>query len=135
MKAPLIVLYETLRAAVVVKFVVAATATIAPSDFSFPVFGPIFCGCVAGCGGAFLPLDRGLEPIRLTGLTQPMISACIASVFYHLFVNTSLSKGIVNAPKKAHVAVTTFFIVYGLYAGLSRKTQVAPPTPKTKKNE
>ncbi len=133
-KAPLIVLYETLRASVVVKFVGAAAIAIAPSDFSFPVFGPIFCGCVAGCGGSFLPLDRGLEPIRLTGLTHPMISACIASIFYHLFVNTSLSNGVVNAPKKGHVLVTTFFIVYGLYVGLSPKIGIAAK-PSTKKKE
>ena len=54
MKAAMIVFYETLRASVVVKFTALAAAAIAPSDFSIPVFGPIICGAISGCGGAFM---------------------------------------------------------------------------------
>jgi hypothetical protein len=47
-KVIFIVFYETTRASVVMKLTIAAAAKIAPSVFSFPLFGPIFCGTIAG---------------------------------------------------------------------------------------
>ena len=47
-KVIFIVFYETTRASVVMKLTTAAAAKIAPSVFSFPLFGPIFCGTIAG---------------------------------------------------------------------------------------
>ena len=73
----MIVLYETMRAYVVCKMTIAAGKAIAPSEFDFPIFGPIFCGTIAGCGGAFL-LAGGLTPIK-SGLAQPMLSAWIGA--------------------------------------------------------
>lgn len=110
-------MYETLRASVVVKLTAAAAAAIAPSEFSFPVFGPIFCGALGGCGGAFLPLSKGLEPIRL-GLQDNMMTALVAATFYHLFLNSPYSAGILYADKKAHLLVAKFFVTHGLYKGL-----------------
>jgi len=114
LKTAFIVLYETMRAAVVCKLTYAAGNAIAPTEFSIPIFGPIFCGTIAGCGGAFLPLNKGLDPIKMAGPAQPMVSAFIAATFFHLFLHTSLSDGIVNAKEKAHICVTTFFIIYNL---------------------
>jgi hypothetical protein len=111
----LIVLYETFRASVVVKLTTAAGKAIPPSEFDFPVFGPVFCGTIAGCGGAFLPLNKGLDPIK-SGLGQPMLTAFLAASFYHLFLNTSLSAGVIDAPAKAHILITLFFIVVHLSA-------------------
>lgn len=113
-KAAVIVLYELLRASVVVKLTTAAGKAIAPSEFSFALFGPIFCGTIAGCGGAFLPLNKGLDPIKEVGLGQPMLSAFIAATFYHLFLNTSMSVGVIKAAEKAHVIIAVFFIAYNL---------------------
>jgi hypothetical protein len=117
----MVVLFETMRASVVVKLTTAAAAAIAPSDFAFPVFGPIFCGAVAGCGGAFLPFDKGLKPLD-KGLAPNMLTALIAAACYHLFLNTSLSDGVMDAPKKAHLMVAFFFISCGLYldSGMSK---------------
>jgi len=114
LQGAVIFLYETLRASVVVKLTAAAGSAIAPTEFSFPLFGPIFCGTVAGCGGAFLPMNKGLDPIK-NGLAQPMLTAFVAATFYHLFVNTSLSDGVKEAPKKAHVIIAIFFIAYHVY--------------------
>jgi hypothetical protein len=124
-KASMNVMYEIMRASVVVKLTTAAAAAIAPSEFRFPVFGPIMCGSIAGCGGAFLPFTKGLDPIK-DGLTQPMISSAIAAAFYHLFLNTSMSDGIKDAAKKAHVLVAIFFIAYNL-------SFTFPPKMKLKK--
>jgi hypothetical protein len=131
-KAAVIVLYEALRASVVVKLTGAAAKAIAPSEFEIAIFGPIFCGAVAGCGGAFLPFNKGLDPIKSTGLGQPMISALCGATFYHLFVNTSLSDGVLEASKKAQVIIACFFIAYNMYYTF---TPVAAAAPKAAASE
>mmetsp|Transcript_22181 Transcript_22181/g.36268 ORF Transcript_22181/g.36268 Transcript_22181/m.36268 type:complete len:248 (+) Transcript_22181:48-791(+) len=113
-KSLIVVLYETVRAKVVLTFTLAASAAIAPTTFSFPLFGPIMCGTVAGCGGAFLPMNKGLDPIAKDGLQPPMSSAFVGSALVHLFLNTSLSDGVVNAKEKAHLHLALFFIAVGL---------------------
>jgi len=106
-------LYEIMRAYVVVTLTSAAGAAIPASDFSFAVFGPIFCGTLAGCGGAFLPLDKGLTPIKENGLAPNMMSAFVAATAFHLFMNLN-ADSVIDARKKAHVCVATFFILFGL---------------------
>lgn len=112
-QAAVVFLYETMRAFVVCKLTLAAGNAIPASDFSFAIFGPIFCGSIAGCGGAFLPFNKGLDPIKEKGLAPPMFSSFVAATFLHLFVN--LADGVENAPKKGMVMVAVFFIVYGWY--------------------
>lgn len=112
-KTCLIVLYETTRASVVVKLTYLAGSQIAPSLFSFPVFGPIFCGTIAGCGGAFLPLNKGLDPIK-EGLVPPAQTAFVGALCFHLFLNTSMSDGCIDAKSKAHVHMALFFIAAGI---------------------
>lgn len=98
------------------KMTTLAGSTIPASEFSFPLFGPIFCGALSGCGGAFLPLDKGLTPIKDSGLAQPMLSALIGATCVHLFLSTSLSDGVIDAKKKAQVGLAVFFIGYNLYS-------------------
>lgn len=137
-KTVCIIMYEATRASVVIKLTKAAASAIPPSDFDIAIFGPIFCGTIAGCGGAFLPLNKGLDPIKNAGLGQPMLSAFLGATFFHLFVSTSLSDGVVEAPKKAQVIVACFFIAYNLYTtfppgtgqGTKKKTAVKASTPK-----
>eukprot|EP00525_Craspedostauros_australis_P000756 CAMPEP_0198111420 /NCGR_PEP_ID=MMETSP1442-20131203/3375_1 /TAXON_ID= /ORGANISM="Craspedostauros australis, Strain CCMP3328" /LENGTH=327 /DNA_ID=CAMNT_0043767837 /DNA_START=228 /DNA_END=1211 /DNA_ORIENTATION=+ len=136
-KAAVMFLYEVMRAFVVVKLTKAAGAAIPASEFDFAVFGPIFCGTVAGCGGAFLPLSKGLDPIKEKGLAPPMFSAFVAATFYHLFMNTSLSEGVVDAQKKAHVTVAAWFFFYSMYVnGIWAKLAgtSSPPVAEKKTN-
>jgi hypothetical protein len=126
-----IVLYEAMRAFVVCKMTLAAGKAIAPSEFDFPVFGPIFCGTIGGCGGAFLPFNKGLDPIK-AGLAQPMLSAFIAATSMHLFLNTSLSDGVIEAEKKGKVCVASFFMVYNLYETLYASTKAVAVEGKNK---
>lgn len=131
MKAFFIVLYETLRAYVVVLMTTASAEKIPASLFSFPLFGPIICGTIGGCGGAFLPFNKGLEPIK-GGLASPMLSALVAATLLHLFLSTSWSDEVVDAKKKAQVHVAVFFILVGFTSGFGLS---APPTvPTSKKN-
>jgi hypothetical protein len=132
LKVVAILMYETIRASVLVKLTAAAGQAISPSEFSIAVFGPIVCGTIAGCGGTFMPLSKGLDPIKDTGLNQPMISALIAATFYHFFTMTSLSAGVIDAPRKAHISIAVFFIGYHLYADkdkiLSKPAATKPST-------
>jgi uncharacterized membrane protein YeiH len=57
-KIALIVMFETFRAGVTVGLIGLANTTIKNSVFELPFFGPIICGGVAGCGGAFLPFNK-----------------------------------------------------------------------------
>lgn len=121
-KAAVICMYETMRAFVVCKMTLSAGKAIAPSDFeSMAVFGPIICGGIAGCGGAFLPFDKGLTAIESTGLQQNMTTALVAATFYHFFKNTSMSEGVLEPHKKAQVLVAVFFITHNLYATFGSK--------------
>jgi len=128
-----------MRAFVVCKLTGAAGAAIAPSEFSFPLFGPIFCGTIAGCGGAFLPLNKGLDPIKVDGLAPPMLSAFIAATFFHLFTN--LATDVVYVEKKAKVMVAFFFISYGMYVNgvfkgfTSSKAAKKEPVVESKKTK
>lgn len=131
-KTSAIVLFEIMRASVVVKLTAAAGKAIPPSEFSFPMFGPIFCGTIAGCGGAFMPFNKGLDPIKDAGLAQPMLSAFIAATFYHLFTNTSLSEGVIKAEQKAQVLIAIFFITHNLattFAGRASPVNISKPVP------
>lgn len=120
-QACIIVLYEAIRAKVVFTFTLAANTAISPSLFSFPLFGPIMCGTISGCGGAFLPMSKGLEPI-LKGLQSPMITACLGSSLVHLFLNC-FSEGVVNAKEKAQLHLALFFICVGVVDGLGLKAK------------
>lgn len=129
----LIVFYETIRAYVVTLFVGVAATTIPASQFAFPLFGPIICGTIGGCGGAFLPFNIGLDPLK-NGMPPPVYSAFVGATFYHLFTThadsiadhleknvpvllgpfmTELVKGVANEVGK--VIVVVWFIGYAFY--------------------
>jgi len=47
-----------------------------------------------------------------------MLTALIAATCFHLYINTSLSDGCIDATKKAKVYVALFFIATGLISAL-----------------
>lgn len=112
-KALVTVFYESIRCYVVTLFTGAAAAAIAPSQFSFPIFGPIICGTIGGCGGAFLPLDKGLAPLK-DGLPPPVFSAFVGATFFHFFTHF-YANDVVDCNKKAKVIVAFWFISYAFY--------------------
>jgi len=138
-KAVVIFFYETMRCFVVTLFTGLAASTIPASQFSFPVFGPIVCGTIGGCGGMFLPFNKGLSPIESTGLAPPMFSAFWAAIFFHGFTQLAKSGAIdvIDAPKKARVGVAIWFISYAYYkAGLISLPSPAKAAPvKTEKKD
>jgi len=129
-KISIVILFETLRASVVCALLSSAQNAIPPSAFSFALFGPIMCGTVAGCGGAFFPLNKGLDPIK-EGLQSPMFTAMIASACYHIYTSTRLSDGCMDARKKAQVHIAAYFI----FVGTCNAFGIAPPKPSDSKKE
>lgn len=114
----MIVLYEAFRATVVVKLTKASAHGIPASEFSVPVFGPIFCGTIAGCGYMFLPLDKGITPLK-KGLGPSVLSSLVGATFYH--AATTWGTSIQHVGKKAHVLIALFFIAYNLSLTFSKR--------------
>eukprot|EP00563_Minutocellus_polymorphus_P007402 CAMPEP_0181032594 /NCGR_PEP_ID=MMETSP1070-20121207/6821_1 /TAXON_ID=265543 /ORGANISM="Minutocellus polymorphus, Strain NH13" /LENGTH=282 /DNA_ID=CAMNT_0023109993 /DNA_START=9 /DNA_END=857 /DNA_ORIENTATION=+ len=108
-----IVLFEVFRAGVAVNLIGLANKNIGPSVFGYPLFGPIIAGGVAGCGGAFFPLNKGLDPIK-AGLATPMVSAITGAAAFHIFLSTSLSDGVIDATDKARFCLASYLIICGL---------------------
>jgi len=139
MKVCVIIMFEIFRASVVCKFTSVAGASIPPSDFAFPLFGPIFCGTIAGCGGAFFPLTKGLDPIA-NGLPPPMRSAFWGATFFHLSSNLAYKHGgamVGETGKKAQLIVATGFCCYSLskaWMTTTKPTNSPPAAVGKKKN-
>ncbi|KAL7581326.1 hypothetical protein ACA910_006086 [Epithemia clementina (nom. ined.)] len=132
LKITLITLYECNRAKVVCTLIKAATAAIPASEFKdLALFGPIFCGTIAGCGGAFLPWNKGLDPIKESGLQQPMFTALCAATCFHLFINTSLSDGVAKAADKAQLIMAFYFILHNVYTTFLASEASPAPTKVT----
>lgn len=153
-KSLLIVFYETIRTYVVTLFVGLAAATIPASQFSFPIFGPIICGTIGGCGGYFLPLNKGLDPIKNDGLAPAMFSALLGATFYHFYthyaqlvaatgghddgttvpipiigstVYTLLWELHIDYVKKGKVLVASYFLLYAFYKNGMFSAAVSTP--------
>jgi hypothetical protein len=77
LKAALIVLYEVMRASVVYKLTLAAGKAIAPSDFEFAIFGPIFCGTIGGVSPDRLVPHLCVPPPILTLFVSLSCSAAV----------------------------------------------------------
>jgi hypothetical protein len=93
-------------------------------------------GAISGCGGAFLPFNKGLNPIKASGLAPPMMTALVGATFFHLFVNLA---GVVDAKQKAHVIVAAWFVISGYYynglfsVGSSSPSPIKTDSAKKKK--
>jgi len=132
-KTGFIILYETTRAASVAKFTYLAGDKISPSLFSFPLMGPIICGTLGGCAGAFLPFNKGLEPIK-NGLLPPMTTALIAAASFHLFMNSNYRQDVMHAKEKAQIHIALFFITTGLIASFKETKKVSSVSNVKKEN-
>jgi len=79
-------------------------------DIGFPLFGPIFMGSIAGCAGGFLPLSKGLDPLK-AGCKPNMKSGFAAAIFFHFWLNVWGGDAAAG-----QILVALFFIV--LHVGL-----------------
>ena len=97
--------FECVRAFLIQTWALRATSHIKPSYFSFAVFGPLFCGTIAGCGGFFCLL--GPEGI-MKMVPWPVQSAFLASLFHLILTN-----GVINGiPKQNHADAHTLILFF-----------------------
>ncbi|CAM9795470.1 unnamed protein product [Ectocarpus sp. 4 AP-2014] len=86
MKQVILVLSEVFRANSMCGIVVLSNSILKPGKhYPIALWGPILLGTVGGCGGLFLPLDKGLKGLK-NGAPWPLQSAFYGSMFFNLFV-------------------------------------------------
>lgn len=74
------------RTHAVCNIVTVATSTLSATPYyPIPLFGPIVVGLLLGCGGQFLPFDKGLTVVQ-NGTPWVVQGACITATFYHLMI-------------------------------------------------
>lgn len=83
MWSTLLGLYRTHTVCNMVK--VAATTLTPGPYYPIPFVGPILVGTVLGCGGLFLPADKGLSSI-FNGTPWPIQGAFMTASTYHLLI-------------------------------------------------
>ena len=84
-------LFEMMRTTIILNWLRAGQRNIATESYfssKHPnFFGPVTCGTIAGCGGAFCFSGAGLDtlsaPAEVAGTFWPAFSALLVSVFYH----------------------------------------------------
>ncbi|KAL3897512.1 MAG: hypothetical protein SGPRY_013037, partial [Prymnesium sp.] len=62
--------------------------------YSVPVIAPLVGGVLGGCGGAFLPADKGLKPLE-AGTNWRIKSAVVVSCWLQFSMRDPSTKGIV----------------------------------------
>lgn len=82
-----------------------------------------------------MPLSKGLDPIRNSGLAPNMMTAFVAAAFYHLFLMSSLSNGIMDVEKKAHLMVALFFVAHGMAMAFHLPFPFVPKAETVKKEK
>ncbi|GMI41778.1 hypothetical protein TrCOL_g9128 [Triparma columacea] len=105
------IMFQAYRATVVTSVILKAISSIPPSFYDSALFGPIFCGTIGGCGGGFMPLSKGLEPLK-GGANASVLTAFMAATGFHIW----LIKGGNEIDGK--IGVSLFLIgtaLYGLY--------------------
>ena len=98
--------FECVRAFLIQTWALRAAACIKPSYFAFPIFGPLVCGCVAGCGGFFCLVGTGGI---MKMVPWPVQSAFLASLIHLLLVN-----GVIYGVPKQNLADAHTFILFFL---------------------
>lgn len=79
------IMFQAFRATVLTSVVLKATSSIPPSFYDSALFGPIFCGTIGGCGGGFMPLSKGLEPLK-GGANASVLTAFMAATGFHIWL-------------------------------------------------
>lgn len=140
-------LFEVFRVNFVCTVVDVAMATLEPSLFRIPLWGPLICGSMAGSFGQFLPFDKGLSPI-VSGFNWVMMSAFTTAASYMALVHVPetrelLWRGQEVSPDLARLSLFAFLLsgTVGMELGLGHPLQpvtrllslvVAPVLPEEK---
>lgn len=92
--------YEIMRCHVLMNCTAMAQKTLAPqlavpSDDRVAIIAPLIAGILGGCGGAFMPVNKGLEPLE-NGTNWRIVSAMICSAWLFLSMQYPDSKAAIG---------------------------------------
>jgi len=107
--------FEIQRCHVVMNCVALAAATLPaalaqPSGERIAIIGPIISGLLGGCGGGFMPLNKGLEPLA-SGINWRISSSAVASLWFFFAALYPPSKAAIGLSiKSARFIAVAFFV-------------------------
>ncbi|KAL1525719.1 hypothetical protein AB1Y20_020563 [Prymnesium parvum] len=90
--------YETMRVHVLMNCAGLAANTLTSfisGAYPVPVAGPLVGGILGGCGGAFLPADKGLKPLE-NGTNWRIASAVLMSIWIQMSLRDPYSKELIT---------------------------------------
>jgi len=82
---PTAILFEIARCFMMLNWLKAGASVLPASYFKLPMVGPIICGTLGGCGGAFLPFEKDLPALK-SGAPYALSTALGATVFFYATV-------------------------------------------------
>lgn len=116
-----------------------ASALVVPAVGRVAVIGPLIAGTLGGCGGAFMPLNKGLEPLA-GGLNWRFASALLNSLWLFCSMQyPSTVEAIGMDPEWCRVCAISFLVIPPLvhmatgFAPLGANPLVAPRAADGKK--
>ena len=99
------------------------SALVAPSAERVALIGPLIAGLLGGCGGAFMPLSKGLEPLE-KGTNWRIVSAAINSLWLLAATQYPPTKAALGLDEAwARFMAVAFFALFPIVQAL---TGVAP---------
>jgi len=137
------VTYEIMRCHVLMGCSMLAASSLPSAPNTVPITGPLIAGLLGGCGGAFMPLNKGLEPVA-GGLNWRFTSAAINSLWLFLSTQFPSTKDAIGLSVDwARFVCVAFFVTMPLiqaatgFAPFGANPLVPTPpaaTPKKKTN-
>ena len=85
-------------------------ALVVPSAGRVAIVGPLIAGTLGGCGGAFMPLNKGLDPLA-AGTNWRISSAMISSLWLFLSMQYPDSKSAIGLDGDTCRFLTVSFVV------------------------
>eukprot|EP00316_Scyphosphaera_apsteinii_P012663 CAMPEP_0119303618 /NCGR_PEP_ID=MMETSP1333-20130426/5029_1 /TAXON_ID=418940 /ORGANISM="Scyphosphaera apsteinii, Strain RCC1455" /LENGTH=219 /DNA_ID=CAMNT_0007306345 /DNA_START=234 /DNA_END=893 /DNA_ORIENTATION=+ len=113
------VLYEIQRCHVLMNCAVLSAVTLPaalaqPSQDRAAVIGPLISGLLGGCGGGFMPLNKGLDPLA-AGSNWRIGSSAVASIWLFLTAHYPTTKAVIGlSTRTARVVAVIFFVAMPL---------------------
>lgn len=103
--------YEIMRCHVLMNCSKMAAASL---PGSLPIAGPLIAGLLGGCGGGFMPLNKGLDPLA-GGTNWRMASAAVNSLWLFLSTQYPASKAAIGiGGETASFLAVCFFVAVPL---------------------
>ena len=108
-------MYEMMRCHVLMNCTAMAAGTLGnvlavPSADRVPIIGPLIAGTLGGCGGGFMPLNKGLDPLE-KGTNWRIGSGLVNSLWLHLSMQNPATTDMIGlGPTWCRFIAASFFV-------------------------